>query len=40
MHGCCLLSVGCKVPFRETRCVSHLSKHNLAGGNGPEMGPE
>ena len=31
-------SVGCKVPFRETRCASNLSKHNSTGGDSPEMG--
>ena len=34
------LIFGCKVPFRETRCVSNLSKHNSAGGDSPEMGLE
>ena len=28
------------VPFKETRCVSNLSRHNTAGGDGPEMGLE
>ena len=31
------LDVVCMVPFSDTRCVSNLSKHNTAGGNGPEM---
>ena len=36
----CVLSssVVCMAPFIETRCVSNLSKHNPAGGSGPEMG--
>ena len=29
--------VGCMVPFKETKCRSNLSRHNTAGGNGPEM---
>ena len=31
------LGVVCMVPFSNTRCISNLSKHNTAGGNGPEM---
>ena len=34
------LNVSCKVPLRETRCLSSLSKHNSACGGGPEMGLE
>ena len=30
--------VVCMVLFIETRCVSNLSKHNIAGGDSPEMG--
>ena len=38
----CVLSsgVGYRVPFSDTRCVSNLSKHSIASGNGPEMGLE
>ena len=32
--------VGYNVPLRETRSASNLSKHNSAGGSGPEMGLE
>ena len=34
-------SVSCKVPVRETGCMSNLSKHTSAGGGcRPEMGLE
>ena len=35
-RGMCVLSV----PFSDTRCVSNLSKHSIAGDDGPEMGLE
>ena len=31
------LGVVCIVPFSDTWCVRNLSKHNIAGRNGPEM---